>query len=119
MRKADGVIDMVLNADTKIQLQALNETLGISEEDVYAAVGLNPRDINGEVADERLTALLTLCNNVRPWFDSPADAWRWFTSQPLSGFGGKTPAAIICDDGAVGGRALMLFIESKQLGGFD
>lgn len=110
---------MALSTDTKIQLQAFTESLGISEDDVYASVDLTPRDIESDVAAERLSALLTVCDSVRPWCDSSADVWRWFTSQSLTGFGGITPAALIRDDNARGGQALIQFIESKQLGGFD
>lgn len=110
---------MTLNADTKTQLQALTESLGIIEDDVYASVGLSPCDIEGDAAGERLSALFTVCDSVRPWFDTHADVWQWFTSQQLTGLGGKTPAALIRDDDARGGKALMQSIESKQLGGFD
>ena len=119
MNKVDDTIDMALKSDTKIQLKALTESFRITEDDVYTAVGLTPSDIGSDVADERVEALFKVCGGVRVWFDKPAETWQWFTSQTISGFGGRTPAAMIRDYDAKGGDALMQFIESKQLGGFE
>ena len=71
---------MVLNADTKIQLQVLTVSLGITEDDGYTSLGITPSDIEGVVAGGRASALLTACDSVRARFDAPADLWRWSTS---------------------------------------
>lgn len=117
--KSGKPIGTVLNSDTKTQLLALSAQLGITGDDVCAAVGLTPDETRSDIAGERIEAVSNVCDSAWAWFDKPVELWRWFTSQSLRGFGGKTPAIIIQDYNGQGGDMLIQFLKSKELGSFE
>ena len=96
--------------------------LNIDDEVFCAYTGVSLNDLSGsvdEAATVRLRAVIEVFERVEPWFDSSTEAWSWFTSKPLVGFGSKVPADVIREYGAQGVESLMQFVKSKDLGGFE
>ncbi|MDT0581502.1 hypothetical protein [Brumicola blandensis] len=104
------------------QTQALISELGISESHFRAATGLSPQPINGDekgFEKERFDAILSLFAMLETWFDSPKDAWEWYTEQPLIGFGNLTSSEVVIQNQDKGAFAVIEYIKSKNIGSFE
>lgn len=114
--------DLKVNTDTQNQIRELIVSVGVSSKDFCACIGSAESDLSGSITDitaRRLQAIIEIFDCVGAWFDTPAETWEWFTSQPIIGFNGKTPAEVVRLNGDVGMEALKQFFKSKELGGFE
>lgn len=96
--------------------------LGISDASFFACTGLSPQNLNSDekgVERDRFDAIHTIFSKLKTWFDSPEEAWEWYTKQPIIGFGDLTPAEIVMRNQDSGASAVMNYIKSKELGGFE
>lgn len=107
---------------THNQTQALIFELGISESHFRASIGLSPQPIKGEqqgFKKERFDAILSIFAMLETWFDSPKEAWEWYTKQPLIGFGNLTSSEIVIQNQDKGASAVIKYIKSKNVGSFE
>lgn len=114
--------DLEVNSKTQAQIRELIGSLGISAEAFCICIGVETSDLKGDIGDttaRRLQTVNEIFDGVGDWFDSPTEVWEWFTSQPLIGFNGKTPAEVVRLSGVEGMEALKQFVKSKELGGFE
>ena len=104
------------------QIQVIISDSGISEAEFFSATGLSANALQNNTDDamvKRLQAVLAIFTKVTSWFNSPVERWKWFTTTSVSGFADKTPAQIICEGDERSVEALLLFVESKELRGFE
>ena len=97
----------------------LASELNVSRDDfcTYTGLSLNTSDLVSE--ENRIAAIQSMFNMLRPWFDSAEGAWQWYTKQPITSFGDLTAAEIIIQNPESGAAVVIDFIESKEQGGFE
>ncbi|MEQ8404692.1 MAG: hypothetical protein RKE49_06305 [Oceanicaulis sp.] len=85
-------------------------TLGLS------AQALSRKDrVRAARVQSRLRHLLELVNTMEPVIGSPLLAYAWYRSEPIIGFGGRTPERIV-KDGEI--DALRAHIQRRLQGGY-
>ncbi|GFD88784.1 hypothetical protein KUL152_10100 [Tenacibaculum sp. KUL152] len=111
-----------MNNQYRKQIQEIISDSDISEAEFFSATGLSTNALQNNIDDamvKRLQAVLAIFTKVTNWFNSPVERWKWFTTSTILGFSNKTPAQIIREDDAQSVDALLLFVKSKELGGFE
>lgn len=106
---------------TRDEIKTLIREIGIDEEQFCSYTAL-PAQVLNDVKHpdtKRLKETLLIFNMLEATFDSRQDAWNWFTKQPVSGFGGITPSQVVIQNREAGTSAVINYIESKILGGFE
>jgi hypothetical protein len=111
-----------MSTTTHNQTQALISELGISESHFRASTGLSPQPLIGDekgFEKERFDAIHSIFAMLKEWFDSPEDAWEWYTKQTLIGFGNLTASEVVIQNQDTGALAVIEYITSKNLGSFE
>lgn len=111
-----------MNTKNHNQVEALIAELGVSEASFLAFTGLASRSLNAdekEIERNRIDTIFSIFTKLKAWFDSPEQAWEWYTKQKIIGFGNLTPAEIVMKNPDSGASAVISYIKSKELGGFE
>ena len=96
------------------------EALHTTQEEVARSTGLG-RDalmrkdrVASPRTQTRLREMVEILNRVAPRFGSDLMAYAWYRSQPVPGWGGRTPMALV-QEGRAG--AVMAYIDAIDAGG--
>jgi hypothetical protein len=100
------------------QVQNLIAEIGITEEYFCCKTGLMPPLLKRNEAI-RINSILNIFDALQIWFDSPKQAWSWFTERKISGFGDLTASEVVVQNPDEGVSAVQSYIDSKNLGGFE
>lgn len=96
--------------------------LGISVDDFYDTIDIDTKaciPMSNSISRLQIETVLTILDEVTPWFDTHREAWKWFTSEKLSGFGNMTAAQVIRTHRQKGADSVANFVKSKSFGGFN
>ena len=99
-----------LSAALQITRGELASSLGLSRDAVSKTVRLARPPVQ-----TRLREMVEILNRVRPWAGTPQQAFAWYRSQPLAGFGGQTAEALV-REGRAG--AVRRHLDRIAVGGF-
>jgi hypothetical protein len=96
--------------------------LNISFDTLAFAVALpiGPLQVNSMSPEvqTRLKNVHAILYRVRPRFKSLEEAWQWFSSTPVAGFGDLSASGVITQYGDQGIAMVKSHVEHKKLGGF-
>jgi len=67
----------------------------------------------------RLLDVQSILTRVGAWFDTPQQAWAWYTGKPIASFDNLTPAELVKIYGEKGITAIQDYISAKELGGYE
>tara|TARA_R110002012_G_scaffold311541_1_gene521109 strand:- start:1008 stop:1340 length:333 start_codon:yes stop_codon:yes gene_type:complete len=106
---------------TSDELKALIREIGIDEELFCSYTALPAQALNdAKHADtKQLKETLLIFKMLEAMFNSRQDAWNWYTKQPIIGFGNTTSSQVMIHNREAGASAVINYIESKILGGFE
>lgn len=104
------------------QVHKLIAEMGISVEQFCEHTGLSFEALNANAMgteNQRVEHVLAIFAAIDNWFGSPQEAWHWYTKQPIIGFGDFTPSQVVMQNNTAGAHAIIDYIKSKELGGFE
>ncbi len=82
--------------------------------------GLDIRDFKlTESQQTRLLSIKKILQRIGKWFDTRQEAVTWLDTCRIQSSGDCTPLEIIKQHGEVGVQIVLIFIEHKELGGFE
>lgn len=99
----------------------LADSLRTTQREIGQTIGVAPESLSrksrvGSVAVQtKLRHLVEVLNAVTPMTGSAIMAYAWFRSEPLAGFGGRTPEQVVKDGEGEGLRA---HIQRRLEGGY-
>ena len=99
-----------LSAALQITRGELASSLGLSRDAVSKTVRLARPAVQ-----TRLREMVEILNRVRPWAGTPQQAFAWYRSQPLPGFGDQTAEALVREGRA---DAVRRHLDRIAVGGF-
>jgi hypothetical protein len=109
--RPDGTVDLdVLLPCLHLGKTDLARVLGMSRDAVSKTSRLSSR-----ISQRRLRDLVEILARVAPWAGSIAQAFAWFTSQPLPSFGGQTAADLVREGRA---EAVKGYLSRIAVGGY-
>lgn len=106
--------------DTKIK--TLISDLAISESTFFHYTGLPSQSLNPDkngIVRSRIEVIQSIFEMLKNWFDTPEEAWCWYTTKTLAGFGNLTPAEVVIQNPQSGAWAVIDYIKSKELNTFE
>ncbi|GGW87257.1 hypothetical protein [Alteromonas halophila] len=106
-----------MKTSSQKQAQKLANQLGISLQEFCAQIGVSSSKEN--LDSETVSAVITIMDEVNPWFESLLDAWVWFTSSRIKGFGDMSPSEVFRQRGKAGADSILEYVASKNMGGFE
>jgi hypothetical protein len=86
-----------MNTKPHNRVESLISELGVSEANFLEFTGLSPHTLDADEEDfgsNRIDTIFLLFTKLKAWFDSPKQAWEWYTKQKLIGLGNLTPAEV-------------------------
>jgi len=109
-----------MNVSTQQKLKDLLAQLSITEDQFFDKTGLSASDTQiDSVENSNVMSILSIFDQLQVWFDSPSEAWHWFTQEKIRGFGALTASEVVVQNSQDGVNAVLDYIESKNLGGFE
>ena len=108
-------------ADGSISPDRLAASLRTTKREIGETIGVSPESLSRQTrirsvgTQTKLRHLIEVLNAVTPMVDSAIMAYAWFRSEPISGFGGRTPEQIVKDGESEGLRA---HIQRRLEGGY-
>ncbi|MCB1347284.1 MAG: MbcA/ParS/Xre antitoxin family protein [Paracoccaceae bacterium] len=109
-----------LSENDTIAPKRLAAELHTTVEEVARTVGLRRESVSRKDriatvrTQSRLREMVEILNRVAPRFGSDLMAYAWYRSQPVPGWGGRTPMALV-QEGRAG--AVMAYIDAIDAGG--
>jgi hypothetical protein len=96
------ILSGVIGPDGLIDPDRLCSMFLISSSELMVAIGLGrpdaslPAEWTSPAVQVRLSEVTQIIERVLPWCGSPQQAFAWFRSQPIPGFGGQTAEDLVC-----------------------
>ena len=103
------------------EIKTIIREIGIEEEQfcLYTALPAQALNDSKHADTKRLKETLVIFNMLEAMFDSRQDAWNWYTKQPIKGFENITSSQVVIQNRESGSSAVINYIKSKRLGGFE
>ncbi|MCW8090565.1 hypothetical protein [Alteromonas sp. ASW11-130] len=103
------------------EIKTIIREIGIDEEQFCLYTALPAQALNdAKHADtKRLKEILLIVNMLEAMSDSRRDAWNWYTKQTIRGGGNITSSQVVIENRESGASAVINYIKSKKLGGFE
>jgi hypothetical protein len=111
-----------MQTESQNQLKQLITDIGVSESQFLAHTGLSVNELINEgsgIDGHRIKAVQTIFLMLEAWFESPQQAWQWYTEKRIFGFGDFTPAQVVIQHQVSGASLIIDYINSKNLECFE
>jgi transcriptional regulator with XRE-family HTH domain len=114
-------LDAIFDGEGRVAPEALSAELGVTRGQLASVVGLSRDAVSKRTrlasrpTQQRLRELAEIVNQVRPWAGSVPQAFAWYRSQPLPGFGDRTAETLVRDGHA---EAVKAYLNRIAAGGY-
>lgn len=104
-----------------ISATKLADALLTTKKEIGQTIGIPPESLSRQArlksptTQTALRRLIEILNAIQPFAGNQIMAYAWFRSEPIPGFGGRTPDQILRDGE---GEALRAHIQRRMAGGY-